>query len=893
MVMGDIKSVEESSIDESVDNSNLEYFERGSEWRKWDLHLHSPSSFDYKGNPTNEEIIQTLKDNDISAAVITDHHYIDVDRINKLADLGKKENILILPGIELRSELGGSTKVHFTCVFPIEKISYIWTKIKGELNLQKEDIDEVGHDKIYRDLIESCNLFHELGGITIVHAGTKQNSIEKIKDNYAYKQKQKEDLVKNPINILELGKEENINFYENIVFQDIGFKVPLVIGSDNHNIKNYDPKYNCWIKADLTFEGLKQIIYEPEGRVRIQEMCPDEKNDYEVIDRVKFEDPRFTNYEILLNSNLVSIIGGRSTGKSIFLRSIARAIDKNQVDEKWDKIDPNAIVKWKDGKVDTFNGSSTEDDQKNKIKYIPQNFLNEQIEQKPDSFLNTLIKDILKSNENYKEIFSKITNHEIQFDTEIPIQISELFKTEDYLNDLKDQQKELGSPEAIKKQMESLKEKYDAFQIKEEVSDEDKQCQAKLIDDLKDLNEKITLIKGDNRLLNELLNYLNHEKSFLDKNIIKNIQNLSNETKNEISSFIFIVDTVYRNSLVDLVEGKIETNKNNIETIQKTIESKDKLLENLNSRINSSEQAREIFDKFQNENKRLSLITEKIDKINETEGKFEKILEGIFTIYNLFIQNLELDRMSFNFDSTEYSNFRAELLFKNKKFNNSLENLLNKHKFKKFEREFSLDLDEFKYNPETFIDDLELIIRAILDETLLTKKGKTRKDALKELLGIYHFINFTIYEDDDRLEEMSPGKRSFALLKVLIDNDNSKWPILIDQPEDDLDANSISKSLSKLLREKKKHRQIIIVSHNPNLVVGADSEQVIVANQHGSDSENKSKKFEYISGSIENTFEDKKETCYLYCKGIKDHICEILEGGEESFKKRQHKYNIK
>ena len=50
---------------------------------------------------------------------------------------------------------------------------------------------------------------------------------------------------------------------------------------------------------------------------------------------------------------------------------------------------------------------------------------------------------------------------------------------------------------------------------------------------------------------------------------------------------------------------------------------------------------------------------------------------------------------------------------------------------------------------------------------------------------------------------MSPGKKSFALLKVLIESDKSRWPILIDQPEDDLDADSISKSLSKFLRRKK------------------------------------------------------------------------------------------
>lgn len=122
--------------------------------------------------------------------------------------------------------------------------------------------------------------------------------------------------------------------------------------------------------------------------------------------------------------------------------------------------------------------------------------------------------------------------------------------------------------------------------------------------------------------------------------------------------------------------------------------------------------------------------------------------------------------------------------------------------------------------------------------------------------------------------------------------DKSRWPILIDQPEDDLDANSISKDLTQFLKETKKERQIIIASHNPNLVVGADSEQIIVANQEGNEAKNKFSKFEYISGSIENMYKNDDEECYLYTKGIKEHICYILEGGEESFRKRQKKYNI-
>ncbi|MCE7698781.1 MAG: DNA double-strand break repair nuclease NurA [Methanobacterium paludis] len=382
-------------------------FKRGSEWRKWDLHLHTPSSFDYKGKVTNEEIIETLKFNDISAAVITDHHRIDVERINQLVELGKKENILILPGIELRSELGGRDSIHFIGIFPSENIATVWEKIKGKLDLTDDDIGINGDEIVYKNLEKSCELFHKLGGITTIHAGAKTNSIENLKNkNYLHKLKQKEDILKKSIDILEIGKEKDIKDYMEIVFPDINYKAPLIIGSDNHNIKNYNLKQNCWIKSDLSFEGLKQIIYEPEERVKIQEILPDKKNDYTVIDSVKFEDSNFIDSEIVLNSNLVSIIGGKSTGKSIFLRSIARAIDRDYVEKVSNNfsklINPNTIIKWGNGKKGTF-----EDNSENKIIYIPQNFLNNQLtEADPDSFSYKLISDILKSDEDMA-IFDK------------------------------------------------------------------------------------------------------------------------------------------------------------------------------------------------------------------------------------------------------------------------------------------------------------------------------------------------------------------------------------------------------------------------------------------------------------------------------------------------------
>lgn len=89
----------------------MENINRGSEWRKWDLHFHTPSSYDYQDKSiTNEKIIEILEKNNISVVAITDHHLIDVEKIIDLQNIGRDKNITVLPGIEFRAELGGANQ---------------------------------------------------------------------------------------------------------------------------------------------------------------------------------------------------------------------------------------------------------------------------------------------------------------------------------------------------------------------------------------------------------------------------------------------------------------------------------------------------------------------------------------------------------------------------------------------------------------------------------------------------------------------------------------------------------------------------------------------------------------------------------------------------------------
>ena len=88
------------------------------------------------------------------------------------------------------------------------------------------------------------------------------------------------------------------------------------------------------------------------------------------------------------------------------------------------------------------------------------------------------------------------------------------------------------------------------------------------------------------------------------------------------------------------------------------------------------------------------------------------------------------------------------------------------------------------------------------------------------------------------------------------------------------------------------------MTHNANVVVAGDAEQVIVANQRGNTTPNHEFRFEYREGSIEDNLpvcDDSGKTIpgLLNSQGIQQHICDILEGGEKAFAKRKNKYNIK
>jgi energy-coupling factor transporter ATP-binding protein EcfA2 len=127
---------------------------------------------------------------------------------------------------------------------------------------------------------------------------------------------------------------------------------------------------------------------------------------------------------------------------------------------------------------------------------------------------------------------------------------------------------------------------------------------------------------------------------------------------------------------------------------------------------------------------------------------------------------------------------------------------------------------------------------------------------------------------------LSPGTRGIVLLLLYlaIDRDDDR-PLIIDQPEENLDPKSIFDELVERFRRARLRRQIIIVTHNANLVVNADADQVIVATC-GLHRPGELPEISYESGGLENP-------------DIRRQVCEILEGGEAAFRERARRLRVR
>ena len=892
---------------------------RGSEWHKWDLHFHTPASYDYDNQSvTYDDIINGLIANDVRAIAITNHHVIDVAGIRELQRIAAGR-VTILPGIEFLSDARGKDPIHFIGIFPENcDLDFVWEQIKNKTNIARIYSSGVQVNEVYNRLPETCALIHELGGLVSIHAGSKSNGIDKITNSLPHYEAQKEDIAE-CIDIFDMGKEEDFEGYIKFVFPSLKKIYPMVLCSDNHDIKNYTVKQNCWIKGTPNFAGLKQIVFEPELRVRVQTSNPDNKLGRLVITEAEFEDTNglFGKQTIHFNENLNSIIGGKSSGKSLLLHSMANAIDAAQVNRISDALNiPRTYfdgsyqlkVRWKDG---FENSLSEEGDDNRKITYIPQLYINYLTEKDNEEELNNLLISILRQNSSFSAFYAgkkseiATTNELIQ--NVFANMLSEKSDAIDAFNNLR----ETGKVADVQKSIDELKKKIDAITKASSLTPAEQTTYKQFLTDEENWQKWITYYKGLIELISRVsalvdggietilgervdgetgVSYSKLQSIIAPYRIPDDfkqvLDNYELNQKNLIAQFkASLVGLNYEAKIKDC-EKQLAKIRENIKPILAKVTSQkdlDALKTKLQAETNRLEKSKVFDKKYKDSAANYRALQKKIsDTLSQLYGLYKDVVDTVNQTYSNITDEIKLVA------SLGYSKDDS-LFYPSVNKNRLTDNAYFYTLFPKDSNLMSIDEVPKFFNSIRNLRDGSLNYSfdgTTIDTMPLNQGYDSIDDLYKYLLEDHVKLHFDIQYKNDHLLQMSPGKKGTVLLILFLELSSAEYPIFIDQPEDNLDNRTIYDLLCKMIREKKQQRQIIIVSHNANLVVATDSENVIVANQLGQSASKRTyvSRFEYVNGPLELSFDNSSDSSLseLRAKGIKEHVCDILEGGIEA-----------
>ncbi|MDP3987633.1 MAG: AAA family ATPase [Candidatus Levybacteria bacterium] len=776
---------------------------------------------------------------------------------------------------------------------------------------------------------------------------------------------------------------------------------PCICGSDAHSIENYSnfpDNKPCWIKADLTFEGLRQIIFEPELRAYVGSrpaiLSKIDESPTRFIDNLSISHTDeykndhgvwFKNIEMPINYEFTAIIGNKGSGKSAIADILgligeskkvidaASFLNSDKFKKKGLANNFKATVTWKSGDPDSKNLNAEVDPSSHeKVQYLPQHWFETLCNDLDGKQFNEVLEKVvfthLEESERLGQTsFSDLLQYKSQsteediknFRAELHstnIELAKFLKKmhPSYEKELKsnlDQKKrELGAheknkpknvrnPDINKNQKNATKTILDKIEklnkeifIFEENINKSIQLQVninKKLEDLKRLEEEVVRLRLRVKKLPESFNYkelfgklfkaddlvsftvnsqlisdarlslvaqLKTEKNKnLNKRTIETDSNLKeNEKKTLLESSNAVKLELAKNEREELkkklnkpqeeyqayIEGMKDWNnkellisgvKNNpsegtinyyqkeIEDIKKVVEIKIKTLQE-----KQYELSQKIYNKKNEVVDIYKAIKTKVDSIiMQNQGEIEDYKIGVEAGYRLLP----------DFEDTLLNNInlRAKGSFMEK--NNAhqqLKKILEDRELKEF--------NEIKNIVSAINDYINDDKRQDLKET---ERKRYVDDQISDPISFYDYLfgldylkeNYQLNLDNKNLESLSPGEKGALLLVFYLMLDQEDIPLIIDQPEDNLDNQSVSRILVKFIKNAKSRRQIIMVTHNPNLAIVADAEQIIYVQI---DKANKNI-FSFEAGSIEN-------------ERINKRIVDVLEGTMPAFDKRRLRY---
>jgi hypothetical protein len=351
----------------------------------------------------------------------------------------------------------------------------------------------------------------------------------------------------------------------------------------------------------------------------------------------------------------------------------------------------------------------------------------------------------------------------------------------------------------------------------------------------------------------------------LDK-IVSSANKLSEEIDTTSKTFKYDIESSNWNKAFKENLNEIETKKEELdEKGIKDIDNFEVLLEEKESRKQKISELGKVENEIKDLiNKKSSVYKSIVGKAKEIALKRKSFLQEI-----LKGQNVSISVKPFR-DKEHYVTEFRKIIQREHEFDGSINHLIDKcFKGKSPEKlkEIHFDLDKLRK-----------------DETVVGYDGHFKRFMRELDDGQYDKLKILLPEDEifaqykpsgsdtfRNISNASAGQKTCSILTFILSYGTT--PLILDQPEDDLDNHLVYGLIVDRLRKSKENRQLLVVTHNANIPVNGDSEYILAM-----DSESK-----YLQIAYEGTIEEKP---------IKKEICDVMEGGEDAFKLRSQRYEI-
>lgn len=843
----------------------------------------NPSSYaNYRGEECTGEkeynslILEKCKSNGIDIVGLANHG--DIDSSKSLRTTLTDAGVVVFPGFEISS----AEKIHLVCLFPEDKSESDLNKYLGAL-----DVDDTKKctDPSRLSCEDIANIVHKKGGFVYAAHITNEGGILKIgKMNNAWRAEH--------LNAAQIpGKRDEVDQKYKAIIDNTNpdYKrnkpMPLINARDINKPEDLDnPSSLTLVKmTEPSFENFKMAFHDPDSRIRLNSEVEDSYQSS--IDSIQVYGGYLDGLKVDLSAHLDAIIGGRGTGKSTILNLIRYTLGK-EPDEKGRKKEFDKMMDHNlgdGGRVEMWITSYAQHGKKYHLtKRYKQDVV---IEDEVGKALQLSIRDILPSIEIYGQneiveaadnndiiydMISKMLDNTVELQTAIGDAFTKLHKNTVALKGLlagKDKdESEVANLPALEEKMHFYEKAGLEKKIPKltEITNEEA-----AFDEFNSYMDGIEEIKWPEIPFDSEDNDVSKQLTKVSKDFNSKVENLKKKYEDIVA---IVKDSVEKQKQV---WGKQKESYD--EEIRKSLSELDGVQDKTGSEI--ATEFTTLLKAIKKAQPTKTRIEEHDKRIKELQKERRTLLETCRKKLGAYRDDVtatikQLNKKKFKGTirvSMNYGGDRTSL----KELLSSIHGL-GTSSLSWIDSQSNLDIMQFAEDVRSGKNTLaekysmtlttaDKLVRFFSEEKLLEMEEMRFGD----MVDIELFVNGQY----KKLDRLSKGQQCTAILHVLLlDN---RDPLIIDQPEDNLDNAFISDSLIASLRENKIKRQYIFATHNANIPVFGDAELIIAMEEidnHGQIADGG-------IGSIDNT-------------NVKEKVISILEGGKEAFRMRREKYNI-